>query len=120
MTTLFQVDQQVRARVFGRFDLSFDATKVVFCHAKEGDTFRIFEIDIDPKTGRRTGTKLRQLTHSGDEEAKTIKQFGGTNCGTGYDDIDKLVFGRRRDAGPDLRNTTSTQHEADIICPTQW
>jgi len=79
--------------VFGRFDLSFDATKVVFCHAKDGGLFRIYEIDIDPKTGRRVpGGKLRQLTFSGEQEAKTIRQFSGSSCGKGYDDIDPIYL----------------------------
>ena len=96
--------------VFGRFDLSFDATKVVFCHAKAGKTFRIYEIDIDPKTGRRTGTKLRQLTYSGDEEAKTIEQFSGTNCGNGYDDIDPIYL-------PDGNIMfASTRCERSVLC----
>jgi hypothetical protein len=79
--------------VVGRFDLSFDATKVVFCHAREGGLFRIYEIDIDPKTGRRvSGSRLRQLTHGGQREAKTVEQFDGVFCGHGYDDIDPIYL----------------------------
>ena len=96
--------------VFGRFNLSFDATKIVFCHAKAkdkdaktGGVFRIYEIDIDPKTGRRANTGLRQITFGGDSEADTIRRFSGSNCGGGYDDIDpcylpngKLMFATTR------------------------
>jgi len=100
--------------VFGRFDLSFDATRVVFCHAKAKDAqgakdakgprvFRIYEIDIDPKTGLRANTALRQITFGGDSEAETIRRFSGTNCGAGYDDIDpcylpngKIMFASTR------------------------
>jgi len=96
--------------VFGRFDLSFDATKVVFCHAKDGGLFRIYEIDIDPKTGRRTGTKLRQLTFSSDREAKTIEQFGGTSCGKGYDDIDPIYL-----PGGNIM-FASTRCERSVLC----
>jgi len=89
--------------VFGRFDLSFDADKVVFCHAKEGGTFRIYEIDIDPKTGLRTDSPLRRITTGDKSEADTIRRFKGTNCGGGYDDIDpcylpngKIMFATTR------------------------
>jgi hypothetical protein len=97
--------------VFGRFDLSFDATRILFCHAKakaakdvkDGGVFRIYEIDIDPKTGRRANTALRQITFGGDVEAETIRRFSGTNCGQGYDDIDpcylpngKIMFASTR------------------------
>ena len=89
--------------VFGRFDLSFNADKIVFCHAKEGKVFRIYEIDIDPKTGLRTSTPLRQITFGGQSEADTIKRFSGSNCGGGYDDIDpcylpngKIIFATTR------------------------
>jgi len=88
--------------VFGRFDLWFDATKVVFCYAKEGGQFRIYEIDIDPKTGRRTGS-LRQLTVDGNDEAETVRRYSGSCCGVGYDDIDpcylpngKIMFASTR------------------------
>jgi len=97
--------------VFGRFDLSFDATKVVFCHAKEGGLFRIYEIDIDPKTGRRVpGKGLRQLTFSGEREAKTIEQFSGVFCGKGYDDIDPIYL---QDGNIMF---ASTRSERSVLC----
>jgi len=74
---------------FGRFSLSFDATKIVFCHAKPEQRFRIYEIDIDPKSGQRVpGKEVRQLTFSNDLEAKTMKLYEGKFCGNGYDDVD--------------------------------
>jgi len=90
--------------VFGRFDLSFDATKVVFCYAKNGGSYRIYEIDIDPKTGLRAGgNSLRQITVDGADEAETIQRYKGTNCGRGYDDMDpcympngKIMFSSTR------------------------
>ena len=54
--------KELTGGVFGRFDLSFDARRIIFDwkgHAQEG--YRIYEIGIDPATGERTG-KLRQLT----------------------------------------------------------
>ena len=61
--------------IFGRFDLHFDADKVVFDWKKEPrEGFRIYEIDIDPETGLRTGTPVRQLTfRPGDEDARIRK-----------------------------------------------
>ena len=49
---------------FGRFDLSFDAKKVVFGYkSKSKDkSFRIYEIDIDPAAGKMVPGSLRQLT----------------------------------------------------------
>jgi hypothetical protein len=78
---------------FGRFDLSYDATKVVFCYAKKLDgiskykkdnrnkegkgvygPFHIYEFRLDPKTGLKIPGSLRQLTFSGGkEEADAIK-----------------------------------------------
>jgi len=95
---------ELEGGVFGRFDLSFDATKVVFCYAKEGGQFRIYEIDIDPKTGRRRpGNSLRQLTFDGDDEAETVRCYEGSCYGGGYDDIDpcympngKIMFASTR------------------------
>jgi hypothetical protein len=90
--------------VFGRFDLSFDATQIVFCYAKEGGQFRIYEIDIDPTTGLRTGAgSLRQLTFDGGDEAETVRCYDGSCYGGGYDDIDpcympngKIIFASTR------------------------
>ena len=90
--------------VFGRFDLSFDAGKVVFCYAKDGEQYRIYEIDVDPKTGlRAAGNSLRQLTFAGEKEAETIRLYGGSYCGRGYDDMDpcympngKIMFSSTR------------------------
>ncbi|MDP6522591.1 MAG: hypothetical protein QGH15_00085 [Kiritimatiellia bacterium] len=90
--------------IYGRFTLSFDATKIVFCYTEDGGRFRIYEIDIDPATGQRVpGKKLRQLTFDGETEANTIKEFEGVFCGKGFDDIDpcylpngKIMFASTR------------------------
>jgi len=75
--------------VFGRFDVSYDATRVVFAYAKEGGRFRIYEIEIDPNTGLRVpGKPLRQLTFDTPDEAETIERYKGSCYGQGFDDID--------------------------------
>jgi len=55
--------------LFGRFDLSFDAKKVVFAYKKKPrGAFRLYEIDIDPGAGTMIPGSLRQLTFGGEEE----------------------------------------------------
>ena len=72
----------------GRFDLSFDAKRIVFSYGA-GYRTRIYEIDIDPATGLRTpGKPLRQLTCGGDEEKKYIREYEKTAYGYGFRDID--------------------------------
>ncbi len=97
--------------VFGRFDLSCDATKIVFCYAEDAGLFRIYEIDVDPKTGRRApGSRLRQLTFSGARETQTIDEFNGVFCGKGYDDIDPIYL-------PDGKIMfASTRSERSVLC----
>jgi len=96
---------------FSRFNLSFDATKIAFCYGKVGGHFRIYEIDIDPKTGRRAGGKsLRQLTFSNDLEAETMRRYAGTYCAEGFEDMDpcylpngKIMF-------------VSTRSQRSVLC----
>ena len=91
--------------LFGRFDLSYDAKKVVFAYKKDTKTpYRIYEIDIDPSTGLRAGGKgLRQLTFEGSDEAGTIQRYKSSCHGLGYDDIEpcylpggKIMFASTR------------------------
>ena len=61
--------------VFNRFDLGFDADRVVFewkCAAQQG--YRIYEIELDPTTGRRRG-KLRQLTFPREDESELARLY---------------------------------------------
>jgi len=84
--------------LFDRFDLSFDAKKVVFGYKKKGGAFRIYEIDINPTTGLMTPGSLRQLTFGGAEETQAIaRQYAGG--GQRFEDMDpcylpngKIVF----------------------------
>ncbi len=63
---------RLKGGVFMRFDVSFDAKKVVFdwkCDAQEG--YRIYEVKID-------GTGLRQLTFPPADEKELQKNFRAT------------------------------------------
>ena len=73
---------EMKEGIFGRFDLHFSAKKVVFDWKKAPrEGFRLFEIDIDPKTGRRTGTKVRQLTVPPDDEQARIRKYDNSFLG---------------------------------------
>ena len=84
---------------FGRFDLSFDAKRVVFAYKKDAATpFRIFEMGID-------GKGLKQLTFDDPGEFATAECLDckGGRLGKGYDDIDpcylpngKIMFASTR------------------------
>ena len=71
---------------FGRFDVSFDAKKIIFGWkkaAKQG--YRIYEIDIDPATGLRAGSSPpRQLTFPTADEAQLVKKYGKSRGGVYY------------------------------------
>ena len=54
---------------FGRFDLSFDAKRIVFAWKKSWEKgYRIYEVNVD-------GTGLRQVTFSRKNEKKLIKYY---------------------------------------------
>ncbi|MGD0088631.1 MAG: LamG-like jellyroll fold domain-containing protein [Planctomycetota bacterium] len=75
------VAPQLSGGIFGRFDLSYDATRVVFDFKKgPGKGFRIYEIGID-------GQGLRQLTSDPADEQELVKKFRtvGTPTGLRYD-----------------------------------
>ncbi|MDP6545087.1 MAG: hypothetical protein QGH60_13955 [Phycisphaerae bacterium] len=73
--------------LFDRFDLSFDAKKVIFGYrTAPKKPFRIHEIDIDPAAGKMVPGSLRQLTFGGAEEAEVMSR---QICGSkrGFDDL---------------------------------
>ncbi len=76
--------------IFSRFDLSFDAKKVIFGYKKKDSAFRIYEIDIDPSTGLMVRGSLRQLTFGGNEQAEAIRRYAKLGGGMehGFDDMD--------------------------------
>ncbi|MCX6873217.1 MAG: hypothetical protein NTW21_05330 [Verrucomicrobia bacterium] len=89
--------------LFGQFDLSFDAMKVVFAYKKKDGPFRIHEIDLDPSTGLMVPGSLRQLTFGTDEEAKAFRCNIVNNGITRFHDIDpcylpngKIMFASTR------------------------
>jgi len=94
-----EIAPQLAGGLFGRFDLSFDAKRVVFAYRKDTKTnYRIYEIGID-------GKGLRQLTFESPDEPKVSTCYGGKGgrLGRGYDDIDpcylpsgKIVFASTR------------------------
>ena len=66
---------ELKGGVFERFDLSFDAKKIIFAWKsawQEG--YRIYEIGIVPATGARTG-KLRQLTFPPENEKELQRLY---------------------------------------------
>ncbi|MCP4642556.1 MAG: hypothetical protein GY851_19080 [bacterium] len=61
--------------IFGRYDLSFDATRVVFDYkASPKEGFRLYEVGID-------GTGLRQITFPPDDEQARIEKYNNSHLG---------------------------------------
>ena len=114
---------ELKGGAFGRFDLSFDATRIVFCYSKTGN-YRIYEIEIDPAKGVMVPGSLRQLTFDVDIQAENVKLYGPhAKCGgDGYQDIDpiylpngKIMFAssRSRRAVLCAPQTSTTLHVMD-------
>jgi len=86
---------ELKGGAFGRFDLSFDATRIVFCYSKTGN-YRIYEIEIDPAKGVMVPGSLRQLTFDVNIDAENEKLYGkgcASGCGgDGYQDIDPIYL----------------------------
>jgi len=99
--------------LFDRFDLSFDAKKVVFGYKKKDGTFRIYEIDIDPAAGKMVPGSLRQLTSSMANEAEVVKCNAISNpnrISVGFDDMDPCYL-------PDGRIIfVSTRSMRNVFC----
>jgi len=92
---------QFAGGLFGRFDLSFDAKKVVFAYKKSEDRgYRIYEIGID-------GTGLRQLTFDDPAESRLREQYGEKYR---FEDCDPIYL-------PDGRIMfTSTRSQRRVFC----
>ena len=91
--------------LFDRFDLSFDARKVVFGYKKKDRPFHIYEIDIDPVAGKMVPGSLRQLTSVTADEVEVFKCKDMVRRSTsgGFDDMDpcylpdgRIVFASTR------------------------
>ena len=113
---------QLSGGLFGQFDLSFDAGKVVFAYKKDKATsYRIYEIGIDPSTVLRTGgSNLRQLTFDADEAA--MRRRFKNSCYGCYDDVDpcylpngQIIFAssRSKRAVACFPTTVTTLHVMD-------
>lgn len=64
--------------VFDRYDLSFDAKRIVFGYRRpKPEGFRVYEIAVD-------GSELRQVTRPPDDEADRIATYGKTSTGDGF------------------------------------
>ncbi|MHC4247940.1 MAG: HzsA-related protein, partial [Planctomycetota bacterium] len=64
-----EIATELEDGVFMRFDVSFDAKRIVFdwkCDAQQG--YRIYEIGVD-------GTGLRQLTFPQDDDAELVRKY---------------------------------------------
>jgi hypothetical protein len=94
---VIEVVPELAGGLFGRFDLSFDATRIVFAYKKTVQgSYRIYEVGIDPSTGRAKANSLRQLTFA-------VSESEPMHRGRGYDDIDpcylpngKIMFASTR------------------------
>jgi len=94
-----EIARQLTGGRFGRFDLSFDAKRIVFAYKKDTkSSFRIYEIGVD-------GKGLRQLSFDAPDEPKGDTLYGcrSGRLGAGYDDIDpcylpsgKIMFASTR------------------------
>jgi hypothetical protein len=85
-----EVAPELSGGLFGRFDLSFDARRVVFSYKKPGSRYRIYETGLDPSTGRGVKGSLRQITFDPPPEpAETRRRREKAGCrAPGYDDVD--------------------------------
>ena len=75
--------------VVNRFDISYDAKRIAFDYKKAAEEgYRIYEIDVDPSTGSRAGSKaLRQLTFRQKDEAELVRKYGSKGYHHGTDDL---------------------------------
>lgn len=72
---------QLNGGVFNRFDVSFDAKKVLFDYKKSNsEGYRIYEVNVD-------GSGLRQVTYPQVDEAELVKKYSNRNYHNGTDDL---------------------------------
>ncbi len=68
--------------VFGAFDVSFDAKRIVFAYKASKDIgYRLYEVSID-------GNNLRQLTFSPEDEKEIVKKYNVNGYHHGTEDLD--------------------------------
>ncbi|MDP6633343.1 MAG: hypothetical protein QGG42_00410 [Phycisphaerae bacterium] len=82
--------------LFDRFDLSYDAKRVVFSYRKNPKAgLRIYEVGVNPDTGVMVSGSLRQLTSGGgDEDAEAIERNKNRIMCVGreFDDMDPVYL----------------------------
>ncbi len=106
-----QVASELEGGVFGRFDLSFDATRILFDWKRSIDGgYRIFEVGVD-------GKGLRQVLQAPADEAEVIRKYRPTNLNkatyhSGSDDM------HRHDARQAHSVTAGTRSPRP--CSTAW
>jgi hypothetical protein len=81
---------ELNGGLFSRFDLSYDAKRIVFGYKKKNKAFRIYEIDIDPAAGKMVSGSLRQLTFGSAEEDEAVRlcSWQGRGIARGFQDMD--------------------------------
>ncbi len=103
---------ELEGGLFDRFDLSFDAKRVVFGYKREDGAFRIYEIEIDPAAGKMVSGSLRQLTFGCENEAEALacNAAQGRSTDRGFNDMDPCYL-------PDGRILfTSTRSMRNVFC----
>ena len=80
---------ELKGGVFGRFDVDFDARHIVFAwKSAHQEGYRLYEIALDPNTGKRRGD-LKQLTFPPDNEDQLVRMYRATgHYHHGTDDMD--------------------------------
>jgi hypothetical protein len=73
-----EVAARLTGGVFDRYDLSFDAKRIVFGYRRpKREGFRLYEIGVD-------GSGLRQVTRPPDDEEQRIAKYGKTSTGDSF------------------------------------
>jgi concanavalin A-like lectin/glucanase superfamily protein/hydrazine synthase alpha subunit-like protein len=76
--TVREIAPELAGGVFDRYDLSFDAKRIVFGYRRpKHEGYRLYEIGVD-------GTGLRQITHPPENEEERIATYGKTSTGDGF------------------------------------
>jgi len=110
---LFPENSEMAGGIFGRFTLSFNATKLVFDWKKApAEGFRIFEVNVD-------GTGLRQVTFPPADEKQRIKRYSRHTVDRGQ----RNYFHQTDDMHPCYAPDgsiffTSTRPQHGVLCGT--
>jgi hypothetical protein len=73
-----EIAGQFTGGLFDRYDLSFDARRIVFGYRRPKlEGYRIYEVGVD-------GSGLRQVTHPPENEAQRIGRYGKTSTGDSF------------------------------------